>query len=71
MEYSMDGLSARLKAATYTGQHKQRKSGEAFMLWELFEPTIAVFERAKILHALDRTYTVNGSSCLAMMIMKK
>jgi hypothetical protein len=45
---SLDGGSARRKAATYTGQHKtQYKRGQTSMPRVGFEPTIPVFDRAK------------------------
>jgi hypothetical protein len=42
----------------HTGQHKQNKRTQTSMPWVKFEPTIAVFKRAKTVHALDRTATV-------------
>jgi hypothetical protein len=48
---SLDGGSARRKAATYT-QNKLPRVG--------FEDTIPVFERAKMVHALGRAATVIG-----------
>jgi hypothetical protein len=56
----MDGESARHRAATYTGQPKHNKRRQASMPWVGFEPTIPVFERAKIFHALDYAATVIG-----------
>jgi hypothetical protein len=38
----------------------QNKCRQASMSWVGFEPTIPVFERAKTVHALDRTATVTG-----------
>jgi hypothetical protein len=45
--------SARRKAATYTGQHKQNKSRQTSMARVRFEPTIPVFRRVKAFLALD------------------
>jgi hypothetical protein len=42
------------KAATYTGQHKQKKRGLTSMPRVGFEPTSPLFDRAKTFHALDR-----------------
>jgi uncharacterized protein (UPF0147 family) len=56
---SLVGRSVRRKAATYTGQHKQKKRGQTSMPWVRCEPTISVFERAKIFHASDRAVTVS------------
>jgi hypothetical protein len=47
------------KAATCTGQHATET--QASMSRMRFEPTIAVFERAKRLHVLDRAPTVIGA----------
>jgi hypothetical protein len=57
----MDDQPCR-KAATYTGQHKQiqEKRGQTCMPRVGFEPTILVFERAKIFHVSDRVATVIG-----------
>jgi hypothetical protein len=44
----------------HRGQHKQNKRTETSMPQVGFEPTIPVFERAKIIHALDRAATVLG-----------
>jgi hypothetical protein len=56
----MDGGSVRRKAATYA----QNKRTQTLMPRVAFEPTIAMFERAKTVHALDRAATVIGSSCV-------
>jgi hypothetical protein len=56
----LDGGSARLKAAHYldTGEHKhENKRTQTSMPQVGFEPTAAVFERAKTVHALDRAAT--------------
>jgi hypothetical protein len=53
---SLDGESARLKAATYT----QNKRTQTSMPRVGFEPTTPVFERAKTVHALGRAVTVIG-----------
>jgi hypothetical protein len=50
---SLDGGSARLRAATYT-QTSMSPVG--------FEPTMSVLERAKTVHASDRAATVIGYS---------
>jgi hypothetical protein len=55
----MDGGSARSKAATYT---QNNIDTETSMPLVGFEPTIAAFERAKIVHALDRAATMIGSN---------
>jgi hypothetical protein len=39
----------------------QSKCTETAMPWVSFEPTIPAFERAKTVHASDRTATVNGT----------
>jgi hypothetical protein len=44
-----------------TGQHKHRINAythQTFMLWVGFAPTIPASERAKVIHALDRSATV-------------
>jgi hypothetical protein len=56
----LDGGSARSKATTYTGQHKQNKGRQTSMLSVGFESTISVFDQAKTVHALDRAATVIG-----------
>jgi hypothetical protein len=50
----LDGGSARRKAATYT----QNKRIQTSVLSVGFELTIQAFERAKTIHALDRTANV-------------
>jgi hypothetical protein len=37
------------------------------MPWVQFKPTIPASERAKKVHALDRSATVTGSSCLELI----
>jgi hypothetical protein len=54
----LDGGSARRKVAT--GHHKQNKRTQISIPRVGFEPTIPVFEWAKIVHALDRATTVIG-----------
>jgi hypothetical protein len=49
------------KAATYTGQHKQEKRGQASMHRVGFELTNLMIHRAKTFPALDRAATVIGS----------
>jgi hypothetical protein len=44
---SLNEWSARRKAATHTGQHKQNKRRRTSMPLAGFEPTIPVFKRAK------------------------
>jgi hypothetical protein len=51
---SLEGGSARRKAATYI-QNKRRQTS---MPRVEFEPTIPVLKRAKTVHALDRAATV-------------
>jgi hypothetical protein len=55
---SLDGGSATRKAATY----KHRINTQISMPRMGFEPTIPMYERAKTVHALDRTATVIGLS---------
>jgi hypothetical protein len=54
--WTVDGRSARCKAATYT----QNKHGQTSMPRVELEPTIPVFERAKTVYALDCPVTVIG-----------
>jgi hypothetical protein len=58
--------SARRKAATYTqgNINTEKRTYKHPCLWLGFEPTIPVFERAKTVHALDRTATVIGEYAL-------
>jgi hypothetical protein len=53
---SLDGGSARRKAATYT----QNKRTQTSMPLVGFEPTIPALERAKTVHALELAATVIG-----------
>jgi hypothetical protein len=55
----LDGGSARRKAATYT----QNKHTQTYMFRVGFESTIAEFERANTVHALDCAATVIGHDC--------
>jgi hypothetical protein len=50
------------KAATYTGQHKQRRNADrhSCLEWDS-KYTIPVFERGKTFRALDRSVTVTDS----------
>jgi hypothetical protein len=49
------------KAATYTGQHKKKKSAETSMSRVGFEPpNIPVFEREETSNALDRAAIMIG-----------
>jgi hypothetical protein len=52
--------SVRRKAATYTGQHKQKKRRQTSMPRVRFEPAIPEFERAETFRALDSRVTVIG-----------
>jgi hypothetical protein len=53
--------SARLKDATYTGQHKQRRTCRQTPMARIgFEPTIPVFEQKKIYRSLHHAATVMG-----------
>jgi hypothetical protein len=62
------GISPSQGLYLHIGQHKQNKSTQTSMPQVWFEPTIPIFERAKIVHALDRaatvicTLTVTGSN---------
>jgi hypothetical protein len=44
----------------HTGQYKRNKHTQTFMPLVGLEPTIPVFKRAKMVHALDRAATVIG-----------
>jgi hypothetical protein len=55
---SLDGGSVRRKAATYKTTQTQNNRTQTSIPRVSFEPTIPVFERAKIVHALDRAATV-------------
>jgi hypothetical protein len=57
---SLDGGSARRKAATYTHNKRTQTS----MPWVRFESTIPAFKRAKTVHATDRAATVIGRKFL-------
>jgi hypothetical protein len=54
------GISPSQGRYLHTGQHKQNKRTETSIPQVGFEPTIPVFERAKTVHALDRSATVTG-----------
>jgi hypothetical protein len=54
------GVSPSQGRYLHTGQHKQNKRTQTSMSQMGFQPTIPVFERAKIVHALDRAATVIG-----------
>jgi hypothetical protein len=58
----LDGGSAHRKAATYTHRtaRTENKRTQTSMPQVGFDPMITVFERAKIIHALDRAATVIG-----------
>jgi hypothetical protein len=58
----MGGGSARRKAATDTGQHKENKRGQTFIPRMGNKPMTPVFERAKIVHASDHAAIVIGIS---------
>jgi hypothetical protein len=51
------------KAATYTGQHKQKKRTHTSISRVGFERMTPVFERTKTFHAVDRAATVIGVLC--------
>jgi hypothetical protein len=68
---SLEGWSARRKAASYTGQHKHKKRGQTSMPRVEFEPTIPVLERAKTFHALERAATVIGKCVIVSVDRKK
>jgi hypothetical protein len=57
---SLDGGSARRKAATYTAQAHNKRT-QTTMPRVGLEPTIPVYERAKTVHALDRAATAIGN----------
>jgi hypothetical protein len=59
--WTLDGGSAHRKASAYAGQHDQNKRIQISMPRVGFEPTIPAFERAKTVHALDRTASVIGT----------
>jgi hypothetical protein len=63
---SLDEWSARRKAATYTGQHKQNKRRQTSVPRVGFEPTIPVFHRTMTFHALDSAATVIGVYVFAL-----
>jgi hypothetical protein len=54
-----------------TQDNTQKKGGQISMLRVGFEPTISVFERAKILHALDCASAVIGVSRPTVKIRMK
>jgi hypothetical protein len=54
------GISQSQGRYLHTGQHKQNKRIEIFMHRVGFKHTIPVFERAKMVHALDGAATVIG-----------
>jgi hypothetical protein len=61
---SLYGVSARRKASTYTQSNTNTElthTIQTSMTWVGFEPMIPAFERAKIVHALDRGATVIGT----------
>jgi hypothetical protein len=47
---------------THITTQTRNKSMQIFMPWVRFEPTTPVFEREKMVHALDRAATVIGIS---------
>jgi hypothetical protein len=57
---SLDGRSARRKAAIYIGQHKENKRKQNSMLRVGFKPTTPVFERVDTFQALDCKATAIG-----------
>jgi hypothetical protein len=58
---SLDGLSGRDKAATFTEQRKHRRNADIHASNGI-RIQIPVFERVKTFHALDRETTVIGFS---------
>jgi hypothetical protein len=56
------GISPSQSCSLHTEQHKQNKRTQTSMPWVGFEPPSPVFERAKMVHALDRAATVIASS---------
>jgi hypothetical protein len=57
----LDGGAAGHKATTYIEQYKRNKCTQMYVPQVGFEPTIPVFEQAKMALALDRVATVIGS----------
>jgi hypothetical protein len=53
---SLDGGSARRKAATYTGQHKHNKRRQTSMSLVGFDPVIPVLGRAKTFCGLGHIF---------------
>jgi hypothetical protein len=58
------GISPTQGRYLHAGQHTQYKRGQTSMPRVGFEPTIAVFERAKTVHALDSAATVIGENII-------
>jgi len=56
----LNGVSARRKSTTYTGQHNTEKSGHTSMTRAGFEATIPMFEMWKTVRALDLAATGTG-----------
>jgi hypothetical protein len=56
------GISPSLGRYLHTEQHKHNKHTQTSMSWVRFEPTILAFERAKTVHAFNRSATVTGNS---------
>jgi len=52
--------SANCKVSTYIGEHNTENSGHTSMPRAGFKPMILVFERSKIIHALDRAASGAG-----------
>jgi hypothetical protein len=63
----MDGGSASRKAATHTGQHRQKKRIKISMPQVGFEPTTPVFGQGKTVYDLDRADTVIGHAYLFLI----
>jgi hypothetical protein len=57
----MDGGLARRKATTYKQDNTENKLTQTSLLQMGFEHTVPAFERAKTVHALNRSATVIGA----------
>jgi hypothetical protein len=54
LQDSLDELSARRKASTYTGEHNTERRGQTFIIWAGFEPTIPVSKRPRLTRQIAR-----------------
>jgi hypothetical protein len=69
---SLDGGSARRKAATYTEQYKHRINAHKTSMPRVgFEPMIPAFGRAKAVYALGRAATVIGCWDLHRLLLSE